>query len=78
MTEVDFNSERLFLDMHKAENDGHFGKDPVIWKDAEWWMLIGMLVAGLHLSGAGWDNLRFHPTMWHSDRETGTRRPNRR
>ena len=70
MTEADVNTEKLFLDMHKAEKDGHFGKDLLIWKYEEWWMLIGMLASGLHLSGAEWDNLRYHPTMWHSDGET--------
>ena len=46
-----------FLDINKARVDGHFGKNPKVWGDDQWSMLISYVSQGMEFAEGDWDSL---------------------
>ena len=57
-------TEMSFLDINKAHRDGYFGKDPRIWGDKDWSLLIDYLGGGTEYSPAEWGNIAYRPQVW--------------
>ena len=51
ITQADIGTGRTFYDITKAEEDGHFGPDPVIWKAQELHVAIELIASALDLEG---------------------------
>ncbi len=59
-----WGTKEVFYDITKAEKEGHFGPDPVIWKAQEMHFALGMLASALDLEGKAWEDRVYHPTKW--------------
>ncbi len=57
----------VFYDIDKAEEDGHFGPEPMIWKSEEMHFALEMLASGLDIEGQAWEDHVYHPTKWSDD-----------
>ena len=70
LTPADIGTERMFYDITKAEEDGHFGPDPVIWIAQELHVALELIASALDLEGEAWQNYTHHQTVWSGDGET--------
>ncbi len=69
MTAADIGTEKTYFDMRRAESEGFFGAYAVVWGNEHWHTLLDKLVTGLNFTGKEWDDLAYHPTMWHAEGE---------
>ncbi len=66
-------TRKVFYDITKAEQDGHFGPDPVIWKAQAMHFALEMLANALDLEGKARDEHVYHPTKWSDEGVPGTK-----
>ena len=66
LSEKDIGTNMSFLDMNTALQKGFFGKDPVVWRDPEWKLLIDYVTQGLDISDGEWDNMAYMPQIWNT------------
>ena len=64
-----------FLDMNTALRNGLFGKNPKIWGDPDWKMLIDYVTQGLDCSSEEWDKMTWTPQIWSTLSEPRTKVP---
>ena len=64
MTKEAIGTEKVFYDITRADREGYFGTDPVIWKAQEFHVALELLASGLDLEGKAWDDYVHHSTMW--------------
>jgi hypothetical protein len=64
LREAAVGTAMVFYDVTKAEEEGYFGKDPNVGKEAEFTSLIELLSVGLCSSPAEWVNMRWTPSVW--------------
>ncbi len=57
-------TEMNFLDINKAHRDGYFGKEPRIWGDKDWSLLIDYLSGGTEYSPQERKNIAYLPQVW--------------
>ena len=72
LEEKDVGTRMIFYDINKAEKEGHFGPEPVIWKAPEMHFALEMISNALDLEGDEWEKHVYSPTMWQD--EDGKRR----
>ena len=61
----DIGKEMAFLDLNAISAKGMFGRVPIpIWKDKDWNVLLGYIVAGMSFNTGGWEDLDFCPQIW--------------
>ena len=68
----DIGTKKIFYDIIKAEEEGHFGPEPIIWKAPEMHFALEMMCSALDLEGKAWEEHVYSPTMWQD--EEGKRR----
>ena len=72
LEEKDVGTRMIFYDINKAEKEGHFGPEPVIWEAPEMHFALEMISNALDLEGDEWEKHVYSPTMWQD--EDGKRR----
>jgi hypothetical protein len=65
--EHDVGTIKVFYDIDRAEEEGHFGPAPVIWGEREMHFALELLASGLDLEGKAWEDHVYSPTMWDDD-----------
>ena len=73
LSERDIGTIQVFYDINNAEADGHFGPDPVIWKEQDMHVALEMLADALDLEGKAWEEHVHHPTKWSDEGIPGTK-----
>ena len=75
LQEKDIGQEMSFLDMNTALRNGFFGKNPKIWGDPEWKLLIDCVTQGLDCSSEDWGKMTWTPQIWSTLSEPRTKVP---